>query len=246
MYSPVTDGFSYQGSDVRYTELPHTGNLNNVVHCFWELKTLATLPEDFQYHALPDACVNLLFNLQDTEIAGVTALHTEATTLNLGNSFHYVGVQLYPGVWKGDQNEVSNRYVGMPYQGSLPLIETGRRLVNLELVDMVKVLTEQVQWCLSNGYVQENTITTQILRNLNAINSVADMASLLGKSPRQLQRTLKRMTGFSPHDLLKVLRLQQSFRSHFLDLYADQSNYTHSFRQAVGYTPVQYRKRFGV
>jgi AraC-like DNA-binding protein len=62
----------------------------------------------------------------------------------------------------------------------------------------------------------------------------------------QLQRLLRQITGFSPHDLLKVLRLQQSFRRHYLDLYADQSHFTTAFRRAIGYTPGHYRKAFGV
>ena len=246
MYPPVLDGFSTRGPVVRYTELPPADDLSDVVHCFWELRTLATLPEDFLYHALPDACVNLLFNLADTEIAGVTALHTEATTLNLGTSFHYVGVQFYPGVWRGDRNEIVNRYVGTPYQGALPLVETSRRLVGLEFADMAHVLAEQVRWCMAHGHVRANAVTARILSNLDAIRSVADMAALLGLSTRQLQRALQRLTGFAPHDLLKVLRLQQSFRKHYLDLYADQAHFTHAFRRAIGYTPVQYRKRFGV
>ena len=47
-------------------------------------------------------------------------------------------------------------------------------------------------------------------------------------------------------DLLKVLRLQQSFRTHHLDLFADQSQYIHAFRAATGYTPTRYRARFDV
>jgi AraC-like DNA-binding protein len=231
---------------VRYTEFPPTDDLSTVVHCFWELRTLASLPEDFLYHALPDACVNLLFNLIDTEIAGVTALQTEATTLNLGRSFHYVGVQLYPGVWKGDRNEILNQYVGTPYRGELPLVQTARQLVGLEFAEMTHLLAEHVRWCMARGHVSVNTVTARILSNLDTIRSVADMAALLGVSPRQLQRTLKRLTGFAPHDLLKVLRLQQSFRTHYLDLYADQAHFIHAFRRATGYTPVQYRKRFGV
>lgn len=231
---------------MRYTEFPPTDDLSDVVHCFWELRTLASLPEDFHYHALPDACVNLLFNLVDHEIAGITALHAEATTLNLGRSFHYVGVQLYPGVWQGDRSEILDRYVGTPYQGALPLVETSRRLAGREFADMTPVLAEQVRWCMAHGHVRESAVTARILSNLDAIRSVADMAALLSLSPRQLQRTLKRLTGFAPHDLLKVLRVQQSFRTHYLDLYADQAHFTHAFRQAIGYTPVQYRKRFGV
>lgn len=246
MYSPNLDGFSVHGPAVRYSELPPADDLSNVVHCFWELRTLVTLPEDFLYHALPDACVNLLFNLADTEIAGVTALHTEATTLNLGTSFHYVGVQFYPGAWDGDRNDILNRYVGVPYQGALPLVQTAKRLMSLEFADMAPVLAEQVRWCMAHGYVCGNATIARILSNLDAIRSVADMAALLKLSPRQLQRILKRSTGFAPHDLLKVLRVQQTFRKHYLDLYADQAHFTHAFKQAVGYTPVQYRKRFGV
>jgi len=246
MYSPTVDGFSIRGSAVRYTECPPTDELSHVVHCFWELRTLATLPDDFHYHALPDACVNLLFNLVDPEIAGVTALHTEATTLNLGMSFHYAGVQFYPGAWQGDRTEILDRYVGTPYRGTLPLVQTGRRLAGLEFADMVPVLAEQVQWCMTHGHARANAITARILSNLDAIRSVADMAALLGLSTRQLQRTLQRLTGFAPHDLIKVLRVQQSFRKHYLDLYADQAHFIHALRQATGYTPDQYRKRFRV
>jgi AraC-like DNA-binding protein len=100
--------------------------------------------------------------------------------------------------------------------------------------------------CTAQGHVRANDVTATILSNLDTIRSVADMAALLSLSPRQLQRVLKRLTGFAPHDLLKVLRVQQSFRTHYLDLYADQAHFTHAFRQAIGYTPAQYRKRFGV
>jgi AraC-like DNA-binding protein len=246
MYSPVQDGFSVREPAVRYTELPATDDLSDVIHCFWELRTLGTLPEDFHYHALPDACVNLLFNLIDTEVAGVTALHTEAATLNLGTSFHYVGVQLFPGVWRGDRDGITDRFVGTPYRGELPLVQTGRRLVGLDFTDMVPVLSEHVRWCVAHGHVGASAVTARILSNLDAIRSVTDMAALVGLSPRQLQRTLRHLTDFAPHDLLKVLRVQQSFRRHYLDLYADQAHFTHAFRRAVGYTPAQYQKRYGV
>lgn len=54
------------------------------------------------------------------------------------------------------------------------------------------------------------------------IRSVADMAAVAGLSSRQLQRVLKPTTGSSPHDLLKVLRLQRSIRQDLLMSYTDQ------------------------
>lgn len=245
MYAPVSDGFSKRAPAIRYVEVGPPVELAEVVHCFWQLRTLETLAEDFHYHALPDACVNLLLNQVDTSIAGVTALHTSSTVLNLGRSFHYIGVQLFPGVWRSTE-DVVDHYVGTPYRGALPLVRTSERVVGLDLHDTAAVLSELVQWCLDHGHVAPNKVTSRILARLDEIRSVSDMASLVGLSARQLQRTLKQSTGFAPHDLLKVLRVQQSFRKHYLDLYADQAHFIHSFRRATGLTPVQYRKRFGV
>lgn len=245
-YAPVIDGFSQRDARVRYSERPPPEDLADVVHVFWELRTLSPLPVDFLYHAVPDACVNLLFNQIELKVAGVTALHTEALTLNLGTAFHYVGVQCYPGVWQGDRDEIQNRYVGTAYRGALPLVRTNRELSGLEFDAMVPVLAELVRWCRANGQVQGHPLTAAILSRLDAIRTVADMAALSGLSTRQLQRTLRQLTGFAPHDLLKVLRLQQAFRRHYLDLYADQAHFTHAFRRAIGYTPGRYRKAFGV
>ncbi|MCU0757651.1 MAG: AraC family transcriptional regulator [Steroidobacteraceae bacterium] len=88
-------------------------------------------------------------------------------------------------------------------------------------------------------------MTARILERLDEVRTVADMAALTGVSTRQLQRALRRSTGFAPHDLLKVLRVQQSFRRHYLDLYSDQAHFIHAFRSATGLTPTQYRRRFG-
>ena len=231
---------------MRYVERPPPQDLTDVVHVFWELRTLAPLPIDFLYHAVPDACVNLLFNQIDLEVAGVTALHTEATTLNLGTVFHYVGVQFFPGAWTGDRHEIQDSYVGDAYQGALPLVQTNRQLAGLDFDAKVTVLADLTRWCVTHRMARAHPLTAAILSQLHAIRTVADMALLAGLSTRQLQRTLRQITGFTPHDLLKVLRLQQSFRRHYLDLYADQSHFTTAFRQAIGYTPGQFRKAFGV
>lgn len=245
-YSPVIDGFSERGAAVCYTEKSPPQDLAEVVHVFWQLRTLAPLPADFYYHAVPDACVNLLLNQIDTEVAGVTALQTEATTLNLGTVFHYVGVQFFPGAWQGERDELQDHYVGTAYHGALPLVRINRQLAGLDFDAMGPVLADLVRWCMAKGLVRGHPLTSAILSRLDAIRTVADMAALAGMSTRQLQRTLRQITGFAPHDLLKVLRLQQSFRRHHLDLYADQAHFTHAFRKSIGYTPGQYRRAFDV
>jgi AraC-like DNA-binding protein len=246
MYSPVPDGMDRTAQSVRYTEAKPPPELSSVVHCFWELKTEERLLEDFSLHAVPDACVNILFNQLDTDIAGVTALRTTFEVLDLGKSFHYVGMQLLPGVWQGDRREIADRFVGTPYSGDLPLVAASKEIAALDFVGKQAVLAELVKWLVTERLIVANPVVARILADIERIRSVADMATAVELSPRQLQRTLKRTTGLSPHDLLKVLRFQQSFKRHYLDLYADQSHYIHAFRKVTGYTPVRYSRKFDV
>lgn len=205
MYSPIRDGMEKTVRSVQYSEAQPPSSLAGLAHCFWELKTVTDLPEDFHYHVLPDACVNILFNQIETNIAGVTALRTKAEVLNLGTSFHYVGIQFYPGVWQGKKEEIIDCYVGTPYSGNLPLIQVSRKMAEVEFSRKLPALSELIQWCLKEKLVTINVLTEKILTDLDQIRSVADMARVTELSPRQLQRTLKRMTGLSPHDLLKSL-----------------------------------------
>ncbi|MCU0622798.1 MAG: AraC family transcriptional regulator, partial [Gemmatimonadaceae bacterium] len=219
---------------MHYAEVSPPDRLATLVHCYWELRTLDVLPEPFHYHALPDACVNLLFNQRDTRIAGVTALRTRSEVLDLGCDFHFVGIQFFPGVWQGPRDEIVDHYVGAPYTGALPLADTSARMVGRSLSEQAEVLTALVEWLMARQVVATNPVTARLLTHLDRLRSVADMAALVGLSPRQLQRTLRRATGLAPHDLLKVLRLQQAFRHHYLHLYADQAHFIHAFRTATG------------
>ena len=246
MYDPIQDGVDKTTRSVRYAVEKPPGHLSGLVHCYWELKTEATLANDFCLHAMPDACVNILFNQADTDIAGVTALRTTYEVLNLGKSFHYVGIQLLPGVWQGNPQEIADRFIGTPYLGELPLVATSRGLALRDFSAKQDVMSELVQWLIDAKLVVSNPVTEKILASLDDIRTVANMAAIACLSPRQLQRTLKQTTGFSPHDLLKVFRIQQSFKQHYLDLYADQSHYIHSFRKVTGYTPAKYIDKFDV
>lgn len=246
MYDPIQDGIDKAVHSVRYAEARPPEHLADLVHCYWALWTETDLDEDFCLHAMPDACVNILFNQVDTDIAGVTALRTTAEVLNLGRSFHYAGIQLLPGVWQGNRHEIADQFVGTPYEGELPLVTTSRELAALDFAAKQGVMSALVQWFIDARLVARNPITARILSNIDRIHSVVDMAAFACVSPRQLQRSLKDTTGFTPHDLLKVLRIQQSFKRHYLDLYADQSHYIHAFRNATGYTPAKYIKKFDV
>lgn len=246
MYDPIQDGVEKTVRTVCYTVVKPPGYLSGAVHCYWEIKTESPLLEDFHLHAMPDACVNILFNQAETDIVGVTALRMRHEVLHLGKAFHYVGIELLPGVWRGNPQEITDRFVGTPYRGKLPLVAASQKLAARDFLAKQEVMSELVQWFINAKLVVENPVTEKILAKLDDIRTVADMAAVAYLSQRQLQRTLKQTTGFSPHDLLKVLRVQQSFKHHYLNLYADQSHYIHSFRKVTGYTPTKYLNKFDV
>ena len=246
MYKPVQDGIEKVVKSVVYSENHPPAHLRELVHCFWELKTEAILPEDFHYHVIPDACVNILLNQIDPKIAAITALNVDSKKLNLGKIFHYVGIQLLPGVWQGSNGEIIKGFVDKTYDGKLPLLKINKELTSLDFSAKQNVFTKLVEKLVEEKIIVPNVVTTEILKNIDEIQTVRDMATFAKISTRQLQRTLKKTTGFSPHDFLKILRLQQSFKADYLSYYADQAHFIHSFRRITGYTPGKYIKKYNV
>lgn len=246
MYNPIQDGIAKTVKSVRYESVKPPEYLSQIVHNYWSLKTEQALKEDFHLHALPDGCVNILFNQKNIMIAGVTALHITYEALNLGRDFHYIGIQFFPGAWRGDLEDTSDRFVGEAYAGNLPLLKYNKMLAKQNFATQQPIFTELVAGLIEKGLASVNPITSKILAHIGDIHSVGDMAVLTGLSTRQLQRALKTTTGFTPHDFLKLLRLQQSFKQHYLDFYADQPHFIHSFRKITGYTPKEYFNKFDV
>jgi AraC-like DNA-binding protein len=245
-YNPVKDGVLKNFESVFYSEDSPPKDLKEIVHSYWELKTNHTLDTDFILHVIPDACINILFNLLDTKIAAITYRQTLYVALNLGKNFHYAGIQLFPGMWNGNLNEVKTGFVDTPYNGELPLVETANQILNLKFQDFNPIFSELIRTLIAQNRVRENLVTGRILSDLDVIDSVEEMAASVNLSTRQLQRNLKKTTGFSPHDFLKILKLQQSFRSDYLDFYVDQSHFINNFKKITGYTPKEYFKNFNV
>lgn len=246
MYDPKGNSREKAIPAVQFVETEPPEHLRSFVHRYLELKTDGALPDDYRFHALPDACTYVVFDQLNVNIAGTTRLRASSEELNLGKRFHYINIRFLPGVWQSDRAPVSYAMVDSEYAGDLPLAQTNRVLCASTFADCQSVLSELVEELAKRKLLIANPITEKIFGRLDEINSVADMAEAAGISPRQLQRTLKRTTGFSPHDFLKVLRLQQALRGDASLSYADQSHFIHSFRKATGYTPGKYAKKFDV
>lgn len=246
MYDPKGNGKDRTVENVRFFEAEPPAHLRGVVHRYLELKTHAPLLEDYRFHALPDACTYIVLDQLKRQIAGVTRLRASSQELNLGRTFHFVNIRFLPGVWQGHREQISYALVKDAYSGDLPLLELNQNLVGQDFAAKKAILSRFVESLVQSKLVLANPVTEKIFQHIDTIYSVADMAAASDLSPRQLQRVLKRTTGFAPHDFLKVLRLQQSLNDEPSLSYADQSHFIHSFRKATGYTPGQYSRKFDV
>jgi len=246
MYNPKGNSKEKTVQSLQFVEVEPPSHLRGFVHRFLELKTNDTLSDDYRFHALPDACTYIVFDQLDSKIAGVTKLRASSEELNLGKVFHYINIRFLPGVWQGGRESVDYGMVDSPYSGDLPLIDINHDLSKRGFTAKQSVLAEFVESLIDNKLIVANPITEKIFQHLEAIYSVSDMAAAADLSPRQLQRTLKRTTGFAPHDFLKVLRLQQALNGDPSLSYADQSHFIHSFRKATGYTPGRFSRKFDV
>ncbi len=246
MYNPKGNSKEKTVQSVQFVEVEPPSHLRGIVHRFLELKTESTLSDDYRFHALPDACTYIVFDQLDTKIAGVTKLRASSEELNLGKAFHYINIRFLPGVWQSDREQIAYGMVDNPYSGDLPLIDINHDLSKRDFAAKQLVLSELVERLIDGKLVIANPVTEKIFQHLDEIYSVSDMAAASDLSPRQLQRTLKRTTGFAPHDFLKVLRLQQALNGDPSLSYADQSHFIHSFRKATGYTPGRYSRKFDV
>lgn len=151
-----------------------------------------------------------------------------------------------PGVWCGDRAALAYGIVNTPYDGPLPLTAVNASLIGQSTETQLATLSALIDDLLGHKLLAPNPVTEAIFAHIEDIHSVADMAEVAALSTRQLQRVLKRTTGFTPHDFLKVLRLQQSLLGEPALSYADQSHFIHAFKAATGYTPGQYTKKFDV
>lgn len=246
MYDPKGNGKDRTVETVQFFEAEPPEHLRGVVHRFLELRTQAPLSDDYRFHALPDACTYIVFDQLDPSVAGVTRLRASSEELNLGRTFHFLNIRLLPGVWQGDRQETSYGLVKNAYAGTLPLVALNHSLIGRDFAAKQSTLSHFIESLVESKLVIANPVTEKIFQHLDNIHSVAEMAAVSGLSPRQLQRVLKKTTGFAPHDFLNVLRLQQSLNGEPSLSYADQSHFIHSFRRATGYTPGKYSRKFDV
>ncbi len=250
-YLPLQNGLKKDNSDnVRYKEFVPDASLSNVVYTFWELKSVVPLKEDFAYTIMPDACIDLIFSLsmKPKALPVLTTPHVASRDINLGASFHHIGIRFYPGVFTELAPNISSivgNELPCPSLGSSDLEKFTSSLEDAPESEHVSLLNNLVFSLLKSGYVASDILVAKTIDGLLEGKSVEIIAQTCGYSTRQLRRVIRKKTGFSPMQLYRVIRFQLALSSNeYLLRFADQAHLIKEFNAITGSSHRAFLKRF--
>jgi AraC-like DNA-binding protein len=248
----------HRQSEIRYEELLPEPRLADYIYCYWQLKSEYKLLSPFSYRVIPDGCMDIFFdvnNSSDARIMGFSNIHTEFL---LDPCFNYVGIRFFPGAF--------------PFVFNLDAASLTNRD---ERLDDIAPATAKELTSIIEGHSELKTIghlfDTFFLKKIASIRNVVDMRFFnaimtilkahgtlnlqseldTGISPRQLRRLFEYYVGTSPKMFSKVVRFQyffqmltssqgNSFNKAFLEAgYYDQPHFNRDFKAFFGLTPTE-------
>ena len=243
-YTPQQNGIMQAAARrVRYDEIPPQVAHARYVYCLWELKTTQPLAHNFYYTILPDACIDIVFDLGDCSASIMTPRQT-AWRIVLGRRFHYVGIRLHPGVYHGDVDAVVGMAIPIKRLAGWAVTDIIASLRQHSFTQQQDILATCIQRMIDCSLVQEDDFIMQVIARLDGQHTITQIAQQLGCSERHLRRIVRQRTGFSPQALRTIVQFQRSFTEDWRELYADQSHYIHRFQWITQHTPQRYHKTY--
>lgn len=256
LYKPVQPVVKQHGEYVTYREFLPDPGLQDVIYCYWELKTEKTLNAPFSYCVVADGCIDIFFELKNPEESYVMGFCKKYTEFPLGNNFHYVGLRflpsMFPQLFKINASTLSNRYEAL-------------NLIAPETADFIKhhfherSSAQEIKLNFDNYFLRHLTSVTfdKDLRFYEALSIILDNVGTIdvekdldtGISARQLRRLFEFYVGTSPKTFSKVVRFQKILQVEYVSQnqkqsnlffdagYYDQAHFIKEFKAFYGITP---------
>jgi len=261
LYNPIQPTVRQSADNVTYTEFLPDITLQPYIYCYWQLKTIQKLSEQFNYRVVADGCIDIYFELNNPKENYVMGFCKKFTEFPLDNAFNYIGVRflptMFPQLFKINAMELSNRYEHL--HSVVPHLSDfiTNNFNETQQQDEIKNLLDSHFRELTNKTTFDNDnrlygAIELILKNFGMLDIEKDLET--GISTRQLRRLFEFYIGDTAKTFSKVVRFQnilkakpssQSLRQNklFFDVgYYDQSHFIKEFKNFYGVTP---SKAFG-
>lgn len=261
LFTPLQPTVTPHNVEVLYQDQPPNVALQDVIYCYWQLKTNAPLENEFVYRVVADGCIDIFFELNRPEENFVMGFCKKYTEFILDKNFHYIGIRFLPTMFTQlflvPAHELSNR--SQELELVLPDVAAFIRsrfdaTMNFKIISNLldHFFMEQLK---KASFSYDNRLYEAIkiiLKNYGVVDIKNDLDT--GISPRQLHRLFDFYVGTSAKTFSQVVKFQnilkakpssQSLRENklFYDVgYYDQSHFIKDFKNFYGVTP---SKAFG-
>jgi AraC-like DNA-binding protein len=239
----------------RYSERPPRPELRKLVSCVWTLQASSDGPA-FEHRTVPNGCAEIAY-IHDTGQVLVAGPRRESTLERLAPGRTVVGVRLHPGVapriLAATGAELVDLKVGADILWGRRTVTLTERLLEAPAAEDAARLLEQEILTRHSAARDPDLLVAEALRRVQPWQPIhlADTASELFISPRQLRRRFLSTFGFGPKTMQRILRFQGFLAlanaSHAADLtigrlaaaagYSDQAHMSHECSRLTGLAP---------
>lgn len=256
LYRPLQPTIGPSDNGVSYRELKPKQALSGIVYCFWQLRTIRPLEQQFIYRVVADGCIDIFFDMAGTGKSFIMGFCKKYTEFPLANFFNYVGIRFYPTMFPQlfhiSAKELSNNVFELNrIVPELAKFIENKIIADMELPQIAVPLHTYLTELASNTELQMDHRLYRalhlIFQNQGILKIETDLD--IGISPRQLRRLFNHYIGTSPKTFSKVIQFQnvlrteptlQSLRENkiFYDSgYSDQAHFIRDFKNFYGVTP---------
>ena len=261
LYFPIQPTVKRSNENITYCEFLPDNLLQPFIYCYWELKTEKELDLPFFYNVVTDGCIDIFFNLNNTQDSFIMGFCKTFTKFELGTSFHYVGVRFLPTIvpqlFKINASLLSNQY-RLLKDFSLHTFDfiTSNFSKAIKSSQIPTIFDGHFRTAINNtDFDYDNRLynaISLILNNFGVINLEQEIST--GLSQRQLRRLFNYYIGASPKAFCKVVQFQNILKAKpsssslrknklFYDLgYYDQAHFIKDFKEFTGTNPQNYLK----
>ena len=253
-FKPIQPSVSAEGGKVVYQELEPAAQLKSYIHCYWQLYTREPLDHPFNYRVVSDGCIDIFFNLNNTQESFVMGFCHKYTEFSIGRNFNYGGIRFYPSIFPLLFG-ISGKILSDKDQPLAPILPELAQFISSHIhVDFKSSILKMNNYFSS--LIQEKTRVIddrfflaflEILKKKGHLETENGLNT--GISPRQLRRLFNYYIGTTPKSFSQVVRFQyilnakpsrQSLQSDkiYYDVgFFDQAHFIKNFTKFYGVTP---------
>lgn len=255
-YKPVQPAVSAYDNEISYQESKPNKEIENFVYCFWQLKTLKSLKNDYNYRVVSDGCIDIFFDHKQPTENFVMGFCRKFVQFPIGKEFDYIGIRFLPAAFPllfgVDAKTLSNQ--SKELNNVLPhfsewINSTIKPADSFE--NITKILNEKIIEYSKNRNIHYDHRFFDALNLIFQKNGYLDTEKDLntGLSPRQLRRIFNFYIGTTAKSFSNVVRFQhilnakpskQSLKENklYFDVgFFDQAHFIKNFKTFYGVTP---------